>query len=116
MSLSFELIETVTPSDKGADVPVWPFSGQEFDIFVAALDVGDKLLLVLVELPPEVGNVVGELGNGNYMADELFGNDLPDTVGLWECKVKFFSVSHIDWESCVQENEYGLEILSKKKL
>lgn len=107
----------IAPADPNEDDGRnWPHQGQDFEIFVAALDDGDKLLLVLIELPAEVSNVMGELGNGDYMTDWLFGGILPDAVGLWKCQVKFFCEPHTDWESGNHEDEYGFEILSKEKL
>jgi hypothetical protein len=114
-------VTALVPS--AADSPPWPHSGQEFEIYVAAMpdpeseEVGLELTLVNSEYhyPAEVANVLSDI-SGDSVTDECFSGDLPDTAGLWKLRIKFFVDAHTDWESGHREDNYGFEILNKEKV
>jgi hypothetical protein len=122
MTLFDDLI-TIAPADASEDdQPYWPHSGQEFEIYVAAMPdldgVDGSLELVLVNSDyhaPEVSSVLCDV-SGDHVTDDMFAGDLPSSIGLWKMKIKFFVDPYTDWESGQRDDDYGFEILSSEKV
>jgi hypothetical protein len=91
----------------------WPRVGQEFELYIAAINDG-TLTLLPIQPPVEVHNVLVELGISDM--SELFGDNEAFIVGLWDCRIKFFLTYYTDWESGQREYDFGFEVLVKEKL
>lgn len=107
-----------TPLPDHGEPITWPFSGQEFDVEIIVTGGGKwELEHTLNEksAPAQVLEVLSEFGMG--MDEPMFvRDDLPNKAGRYLAKLEFHLCDSIDWESGINDPDFGFNVISVRRL
>lgn len=96
--------------------PTWPKSGKSYEVVFEVEHIGrsydDLPSYTMVSAPPEVEAVLFEC-----TFEEVVGSQqLPIASGLFKCTLEFFSESWADWESGIEDPNFGFILHNLEKL
>lgn len=109
-------------ADTGAPFPDdeqhdrWPFSGQVLTVEIKVSGGGEWELEYdyCGNVPQEINNVMYEAGG---IDSPLFVmSELPQKAGRYKVQLQFYSDNHVDWETGINDPDYGFSVLSFEKL
>lgn len=96
--------------------PIWPKSGKSYGLIFEVEHIGrsydDLPSYTMLSAPPEVTAVLFEC----TFEELVDSQQLPIASGIFKCTLEFFSDAWTDWESGIEDPNFGFILHNLEKL